>query len=57
LYDKILHDLPGLRYGSSHATKVVLNSFDFGESSKLQQKGNWKALESLEKVGANCLLI
>ncbi|ARV05541.1 aspartate racemase [Polaribacter sp. SA4-10] len=65
LYYRILNQLNSDNFGKPHSAKVVMNSFDFGEISKLQAVGNWKKLDklmaeagkNLEKAGATCILI
>ncbi|QNM86486.1 aspartate/glutamate racemase family protein [Polaribacter pectinis] len=65
LYYRILNQLNAEKLGAKHSAKVIMNSFDFGEISKLQVEGNWdklnelmaKAGKSLEKGGATCILI
>ena len=65
LYYRILNELNSKNLGEPHSAKVVMNSFDFGEISKLQSEGNWKKLDqlmaeagqNLENAGATCILI
>ena len=65
LYYRILNQLNSDNLGKPHSAKVVMNSFDFGEISKLQATGDWKKLDqlmaeagkNLEDVGATCILI
>lgn len=65
MYYEILNTLAQKHYGSNHSAKVIINSVDFGEISKLAQKDRWDILNdlmaeaamSLEKAGANSILI
>lgn len=65
LYYRILNELNAQKLGDKHSAKVIVNSFDFGEISKLQTEGNWEKLnqimaeaaKNLENGGATCLLI
>ncbi len=65
MYYRVLNQLASIKYGSKHSAKVLMNSVDFGEISRLQQEGRWDLLDtimadaaiSLEKAGANCILI
>tara|TARA_R110002126_G_scaffold224174_3_gene369118 strand:+ start:4041 stop:4730 length:690 start_codon:yes stop_codon:yes gene_type:complete len=65
LYYRILNQLNAKKLGDKHSAKVIVNSFDFGEISKLQTKGNWEKLnqlmaeagKNLENGGASCILI
>lgn len=65
LYYRALNRLNAEKLGSKHSAKVLMNSFDFGEISKLQAEGRWDLLndlmaeagKSLEKGGATCILI
>ncbi|QOD61281.1 aspartate/glutamate racemase family protein [Polaribacter haliotis] len=65
LYYRILNQLNAEKLGVKHSAKVIMNSFDFGEISKLQTEGNWEKLnelmaeagKSLENGGATCILI
>lgn len=65
LYYRILNQLNSDNLGKPHSAKVVMNSFDFGEISKLQATGDWKKLDqlmaeagkNLEDAGATCILI
>jgi aspartate racemase len=53
------------KLGGLHSAKVILYSVDFAEIEKLQHQGDWgqtaeilaKAASSLEKAGAECVLI
>ena len=65
LYYRILNQLNAKKLGDKHSAKVIVNSFDFGEISKLQTEGNWQKLDelmaeagkNLENGGASCILI
>ncbi|MCL7754159.1 aspartate/glutamate racemase family protein [Polaribacter sp. Z022] len=65
LYYRILNELNANSLGKPHSAKVVINSFDFGEISKLQKESNWgqlnvlmaNAAKDLENAGATCILI
>ena len=65
LYYRILNQLNANNLGDKHSAKVIMNSFDFGQISKLQSEGNWKKLDelmetagkNLEAAGATCILI
>lgn len=65
LYYRILNQLNNQKLGGSHSAKVIMNSFDFGEISKLQNEGRWDLLDqlmaeagkNLENAGATCILI
>jgi len=65
LYYRFLNQMAANRYGSKHSCKILMNSVDFGEISKLQTEGRWdllndlmaKAASDLEKAGASCILI
>lgn len=65
LYYRTLNDLASKTFGKSHSAKIMMSSFDFGEISKLQEKGNWSLLNelmaeaamNLEKAGVSCILI
>jgi aspartate racemase len=65
LYYRFLNQLNAKKLGDKHSAKVIINSFDFGEISKLQTEGNWeklnqlmaKAGKNLEAGGATCILI
>ncbi|WP_298883903.1 aspartate/glutamate racemase family protein [uncultured Polaribacter sp.] len=65
LYYRILNELNTNSLGKPHSAKVVINSFDFGEISKLQKESNWGQLnvlmansaKDLENAGATCILI
>ncbi|CAM1369809.1 aspartate/glutamate racemase family protein [Tenacibaculum xiamenense] len=65
MYYRVLNQLASRKYGSKHSAKVIMNSVDFGEISRLQHEGRWDLLDdimanaaiSLEKAGASCILI
>lgn len=65
LYYRVLNQLAASKYGEPHSAKVVVNSVDFGEISKLQSENRWDILNkvmsssalSLERAGAACILI
>ncbi|SEB44982.1 aspartate racemase [Tenacibaculum sp. MAR_2009_124] len=65
MYYEVLNGLASKKYGNKHSAKVIINSVDFGEISRLQQEGKWDVLDkimaeaamSLEKAGAACILI
>lgn len=65
LYYRILNKLNADKLGKSHSAKVIINSFDFGQISKLQEQGRWdlldelmaEAAKNLENGGATCILI
>jgi aspartate racemase len=65
LYYRILNQLNAAQLGDEHSAKVIVNSFDFGEISKLLTAGRWDLLDalmiaagkSLEDAGATCILI
>ncbi|WP_165733187.1 aspartate/glutamate racemase family protein [Polaribacter sp. 20A6] len=65
LYYRILNELNASNLGKPHSAKVIINSLDFGQISKLQKEGRWDLLDqlmadagkSLEKSGATCILI
>ena len=65
LYYRILNQLNNQKLGGSHSAKVIMNSFDFGEISKLQKESRWDLLDelmaeagkNLENGGAKCIII
>ena len=65
LYYRILNQLNASELGDKHSAKIVINSFDFGEISKLQSENRWdllddlmaKAGKDLENAGATCIII
>ncbi|MDD7914184.1 hypothetical protein [Polaribacter ponticola] len=40
LYYRILNQLNSNLLGAPHSTKIIMNSFDFGEIANLQKKGD-----------------
>lgn len=65
MYYQVLNNLASKEYGDKHSAKVIINSVDFGEISKLQSEGKWDVLDgimanaakSLENAGATSILI
>jgi len=65
LYYQILNDLAYSKFGGNHSCKVIINSLDFGEISKLQSKDDWDTLDgimknagkSLQAAGADIIII
>lgn len=65
MYYQVLNNLASKEYGDKHSAKVIINSVDFGEISKLQSEGKWDVLDgimanaakSIENAGATCILI
>ena len=65
MYYQVLNDLASDMYGEKHSAKILINSVDFGEISKLQTAGDWQTLaiimvnaaKSLEAAGASCIVI
>ncbi len=65
MYYQVLNKLASETYGEKHSAKILINSVDFGEISKLQSEGKWNVLDtimanaakSLEAGGAHCILI
>lgn len=65
LYYKYMNEAVKQRIGGLHSSKTVIWSFDFHEIEALQSAGDWEnatkklieAARSLEKAGADCLLI
>ena len=65
LYYRILNELASQKNGKPHSAKVIIHSLDFGIISAHQKNEEWNALntimqeasESLEKAGADCILI
>ena len=65
MYYRVLNQLASNKYGSKHSAKLLLNSVDYGEISRLQHEGRWDLLDtmmadaaiSLEKAGASYILI
>jgi aspartate racemase len=65
MYYQVLNKLASETFGGKHSAKVVMNTVDFGEISKLQSEGRWdllatimvNAAKSLQAAGAHCILI
>ena len=65
MYYNVLNRLASETFGDNHSCKVIINSLDFGEISKLQNENRWDKLniimadagKSLKLAGANCILI
>lgn len=65
LYYQWINQAVKARLGGLHSAKIVLISVDFAEIETLQMNGDWsaaaallvKAATSLEKAGADCVLI
>lgn len=65
LYYRILNELNSKSLGKPHSAEVVINSFDFGQISKLQKESRWDLLDelmanagkNLENAGATCIII
>lgn len=65
MYYQILNDLAEKEFGEFHSCKLIINSVDFAEISKLQKVNRWDELDkimsdaaqSLERAGANVILI
>jgi aspartate racemase len=65
MYYQVLNKLASETFGEKHSAKVVMNTVDFGEISKLQSEGRWDLLatimvdaaKSLQAAGAHCILI
>lgn len=65
MYYQVLNELASKHFGESHSCKVIINSVDFAEISKLQKENRWDLLDvlmanagkSLENAGAECILI
>ena len=65
LYYRILNQMNAAKLGGKHSAEVVMNSFDFGQISKLQNEGRWDLLnemmadsgKNIENAGATCILI
>jgi aspartate racemase len=65
MYYQVLNELASKRFGPSHSCKVIINSLDFGEVSRLQSEGRWDVLDSimqtaainLENAGASMIVI
>lgn len=65
MYYEVLNNLSSEYFGDNHSCKVIINSVDFAEISKLQKEDRWDLLDnimanagkSLEQAGAKCILI
>lgn len=65
MYYQVLNDLAAQTFGGIHSSKVIINSLDFGEISRLQSQESWDKLDtimqdaalSLEKSGASMIVI
>ncbi|SFZ91728.1 aspartate racemase [Flaviramulus basaltis] len=65
MYYEVLNNLASEHFGEDHSCKVIINSVDFAEISKLQKEDKWDLLDiimanagkSLELAGAKCILI
>ncbi|PWG05106.1 aspartate/glutamate racemase family protein [Polaribacter aquimarinus] len=65
LYYRILNELNSKSLGKPHSAEVIINSFDFGQISKLQKESKWDLLDelmanagkNLENAGATCIVI
>jgi len=65
LYYQILNKLSANQLGKVHSAELIINSFDFGQISKLVKQGRWDLLDkkmaetatNLENSGASCILI
>ena len=65
MYYQVLNDLAAKTFGGIHSSKLIINSLDFGEISRLQSQGRWDKLDtimqdaalSLEKSGASMVVI
>ena len=65
LYYQILNRLNANQLGKTHSAELIINSFDFGQISKLVKQGRWDLLDkkmaetatNLENSGASCILI
>lgn len=51
-YYQVLNELASKTFGPSHSCKVIINSLDFGEISRLQVEGRWDVLDSIMQVAA-----
>lgn len=64
-YYRLVNEMTQTRLGGLHSAKCLLYSFDFDEIAKMQRDGAWddateamvKAAQSLERAGADCLVI
>jgi len=65
MYYDVLNALASEKFGAKHSCKVIINSLDFGEVSKLQAESRWDLLDammvnaakSLEHAGAGLIVI
>jgi aspartate racemase len=65
MYYELLNQLAVDKFGSKHSCKVIINSLDFGEVSRLQSEGRWdllddimvEAAKSLKNAGASIVVI
>jgi len=65
IYYKTINQLTNERLGAAHSAKLFLYSVDFNDFKTLQEKSDWKQIESmlcdsaqrLENAGADCILI
>ncbi|MCB0462608.1 MAG: aspartate/glutamate racemase family protein [Flavobacteriaceae bacterium] len=65
MYYQVLNDLAAQTFGGIHSSKLIINSLDFGEISRLQSQGRWDKLDTimqdaalgLEKSGASMIVI
>ena len=65
IYYKTINQLTNERLGAAHSAKLFLYSVDFNDFKTLQEKDDWKQIESmlcdsamrLENAGADCILI
>lgn len=65
MYYEVLNNLASIHYGENNSCKVIINSVNFAEVSRLQKEDRWdlldqlmaKAAKSLELAGAHCVLI
>lgn len=47
MYYELLNKLAADRFGQKHSCKVIINSLDFGEISRLQSEGRWDLLDDI----------
>jgi len=65
VYYRTINQLTNERLGNSHSAKLILFSIDFEEFRILQEKGDWKTVESmlsgiamqLQNTGADCIVM
>ena len=55
MYYQVLNKLASKTFGPSHSCKVIINSLDFGDISRLQVEGRWDVLDSIMQVAAKSL--